>query len=128
MYCLDTNFLISFLKGDMNTLEKYDELSQSFVAVTSISAAELFEGAFLYKDQEEIKRVESLLRSFEILPFDLAAAKKFGELNRNLRQIGKPTELRDHLIASIVLVHGLTLITQNKKDFENIKGLKIEAW
>jgi len=34
----------------------------------------------------------------------------------------------DLLIAASALVHGLTLVTQNVKDFVHISGLAVEDW
>jgi len=34
----------------------------------------------------------------------------------------------DLKIASIVLVHGATLLTNNVRDFEKVPGLKVEDW
>jgi len=42
----------------------------------------------------------------------------------NLRK-GKKIKTSDAIIAATALVYGYTIITNNEKDFANIKGLKI---
>jgi tRNA(fMet)-specific endonuclease VapC len=34
----------------------------------------------------------------------------------------------DRMIAATPLVHGLTLVTQNGKDFADVPGLELEVW
>jgi tRNA(fMet)-specific endonuclease VapC len=34
----------------------------------------------------------------------------------------------DLMIASVALVHDLTLVTHNTRDFQNIPGLRLEDW
>jgi tRNA(fMet)-specific endonuclease VapC len=42
--------------------------------------------------------------------------------------MGKPTGEVDALIAATAMAHEATLVTSNKKHFENIEGLKVEVW
>ena len=72
-------------------------------------------------------RLQILLTSYSrltVLPFDAAAAAKFGEL----RQQHKRTGTMDLKIASIVLVNNAKLLTRNLKDFRSITGLVAEDW
>jgi len=41
---------------------------------------------------------------------------------------GRPRSTEDVLIAATCLVHGLTLVTHNRDDFEDIPGLQSEDW
>lgn len=67
----------------------------------------------------------------ELLPvasFDLEAAIEFGEIQRELRQIGKPTGEVDALIAALARSRNDVLVTNNIKDFINIPRLQLEDW
>jgi tRNA(fMet)-specific endonuclease VapC len=72
-------------------------------------------------------RLIKLFRFFagwRILPFDDAAAAQFDLLRSQRIRIST----MDLKIASIVMVHGATLLSDNVRDFEKIPGLIIENW
>jgi tRNA(fMet)-specific endonuclease VapC len=39
-----------------------------------------------------------------------------------------PGPTADLMIASVALVHNLTLVTHNTADFQNIPGLRLDDW
>jgi tRNA(fMet)-specific endonuclease VapC len=60
-----------------------------------------------------------------ILPFDEAAVVEYQKLPVQLiRRIGS----RDARIAAIALAHGATVMTANKRDFQQVPGLIIADW
>lgn len=61
---------------------------------------------------------------FEIVPFDKAAADRFDELKAAKVRIGTS----DLKIAAIALVQNALLLTANKRDFEQVPGLRFENW
>ena len=54
--------------------------------------------------------------------------RKFGELQAALFDAGKPAPEMDLLIAATALVHDLTLVTHNVRDFANVPGLMVQDW
>ena len=72
--------------------------------------------------------IADLLQEVTILDFDLACAEKFGEINGDLLSKGITVPALDLLIASVALVHNLTLVTHNTADFQNIPNLRLEDW
>ena len=56
-----------------------------------------------------------------VVPFDFECAKIFGTIKSKLRKLGKPTGEMDALIAATAMVNKATLITTNKKHFEEPK-------
>ncbi len=64
------------------------------------------------------------LARLQILTYDQQAMHRFEELCKRKIKIGR-TDLR---IASIVLQHGLILVTRNLHDFQQVPGLQIEDW
>jgi tRNA(fMet)-specific endonuclease VapC len=75
-----------------------------------------------------LQGVEDLLKDVVVLDVTEDTARKFGELRAGLLDSGRPTPEMDLLIAASALVHGLTLVTQNVKDFVHISGLAVEDW
>jgi tRNA(fMet)-specific endonuclease VapC len=72
-------------------------------------------------------RLTGLFRFFadwRILPFDDLAADMFQSLRGQRIRIGT----MDLKIASIVLVHDATLLSNNLRDFEKVPGLRVEDW
>ncbi|WP_333571687.1 type II toxin-antitoxin system VapC family toxin [Sphingomonas sp.] len=65
--------------------------------------------------------VERFFRLVEPLPFDTAAADAYARLPFRRARL-------DRLIAAQALAAGLTLITNNERDFADIPDLKLENW
>ncbi len=67
--------------------------------------------------------------SFRALPFDAAAARRFGWVAANLRQAGrKPAaQAYDALIAAVALANELPRYTVDPADFQDIDGLTVRS-
>jgi predicted nucleic acid-binding protein len=63
-----------------------------------------------------------------IVPFDSAAAKCAAYLMAERKHRGRPGELRDTMIAGIVLASHATLATRNVKHFEDIASSVVNPW
>jgi tRNA(fMet)-specific endonuclease VapC len=127
MACLDTDFLVAYLRKDLAAKGKLEELESKRepLYTTIINAFELYKGAYKSKDPKtELARVDALLDAFFLLVLDRNSAKDAGALGNKSNPIGES----DLLIASIALVNKQTLITRNKKHFERIPGLHVEDW
>lgn len=127
MVCLDTDFLVAYLRKDFAAKSKLEELEsvQEPLHTTIINAYELYKGAYKSKDSNsELAKVNTLLDAFFLLALDRDSAKAAGALDDKSNPIGES----DLLIASIALANKQTLITRNKKHFERIPGLQVEGW
>jgi toxin FitB len=58
------------------------------------------------------------------LPWEAETGLRWAELLARLRTAGRAMPIKDSLIAATALVHGLTVATRNRADFENA-GVKI---
>jgi len=63
-----------------------------------------------------------------VLSFDQDGAEQFGRVRGSLLQQGISVPTADLMIASVALVHNLTLVTHNTADFQNIPGLRLDDW
>lgn len=63
-----------------------------------------------------------------VIDFDAHCAERFGQTRAVLRRQGIEVNTVDLMIASPALVHDLTLVTHNSKDFVNIPNLRLEDW
>ena len=128
-YILDTDILIYFLKGQVNVVEKITGISGDQIGTTIINQSELLFGAFnSIKKKENLKKIEPFLQELTIISFCTHSAYLFAQQKALLKKQGKIIADLDLMIASIVLHHGCTLITNNTRHFERIKTLKIENW
>ena len=128
MILLDTNIVVAFLNGDNSILKRIkDEIDR--IALSSLVVAELDYGAKAsQRAKENLEKLYRFLDVVQVVPFDIECAKIYGSIKSKLRNIGKPTGEVDVLIAATAMAHKATLVTANKKHFENIEGLKIEVW
>lgn len=136
MACLDTSLLLD-LSGrggrglQQRARRKLEELHAAgeALATTRFTVAELWVGIerSAAPGKEQIA-VQQLLRPLVILDFDETGARAFGRLVSYLQVRGLTTGDMDALIASIALVSGHSIVTQNTRPFENIPGLKVEGY
>jgi len=64
------------------------------------------------------------VRKLHCLPWEAESGLRWAELLASLRASGRAMPIKDSLIASTALVHGLTVVTRNRADFEKA-GVKV---
>ncbi len=135
MACLDTTILIDLLgrrsARKRQAVRKIEELAEKGQALTTtrFNVAELYVGlARSVRPEEDEEAISTLLREFEVLEFNDAAARVFGSITGFLQQIGKPAGDMDVLIAATAMVHGQSLITRNARHFKDIPHLIVEDY
>ena len=72
--------------------------------------------------------IRDFLTASLVHDIDLAVAERFGDLRASLLDGGRVVGELDLLNASVALVHNLTLVTHNTKDYASIPGLTVEDW
>jgi tRNA(fMet)-specific endonuclease VapC len=99
------------------------------LAIPSVVLAELYAGAYKHPNPPGLLVLNSdLLRDVTVLDFDSACAEQFGRVRGTLLQQGISVSRMDLLIASVALVHNLTLVTHNTADYQHIPGLRLYDW
>jgi tRNA(fMet)-specific endonuclease VapC len=68
------------------------------------------------------------LSNIEIKPFDSQAAEEYGIVRTELEKVGQPIGPLDTQIAAHARSLGLTLVTNNTREFKRISKLIIEDW
>jgi tRNA(fMet)-specific endonuclease VapC len=129
-YLLDTNACIRYLNARSELLkQRLDATPSEALTVCSIVEAELFFGAAKSRaPQQTLQTQQAFLEKFRSLPFDTEAALRYGVLRADLERRGTPIGANDLMIASIALTHGLTLVTNDLREFTSVDGLLIEDW
>ena len=109
---LDTDILIDYLRGRPEAIAYLDRLTNPlFISV--ITVGELYAGV---RDGAERSRLDSFLLAFTIIPIDQATAVTGGLLRRDYGK-SHGMGLADALIGATAQVHGLTLVSLNRKHF-----------
>ncbi len=131
MVCLDTSFLIDYLRQNPaaeKRLRYYEEKYEP-LTTTPINAAELYEGAYSAKAKKgEVAKVRGMLEHLELLDLNPVVCERYGQLSNDLKSKGTPIGDLDTLIASAAVSHKQILLTRNKTDFERLPGLVVESW
>jgi predicted nucleic acid-binding protein len=136
MIILDTNVLSAFMRSvpDPNVVSWIDRQAQSSIWTNSITVFEIQTGLQVMPAGK--KRV-SLSEDFErlldriehrVAVFDEEAARLAAELSAMRRKKGRSGELRDTMIAGIVLAHHASLATRNVAHFADISATVVNPW
>jgi predicted nucleic acid-binding protein len=136
MIILDTNVLSALMHStpDKNVVPWLDQQPRSSIWTTSITALEVRFGLQIMASG---KRRSALVEAFEgvlekighrVIPFDASAAQQAGDLMASRHKRGRPGELRDTMIAGIVLVQHATLATRNTTHFADVSIQLIDPW
>lgn len=127
MYLLDTNVCLDFALARSEALR--DRVRSAFprgLSISAVTLAELRVGArHKGADPDDEKRLDTLMRVLDLRDFDAAAAEAYGRIARPL---GLKRRSFDRLIAAHALALGFTLVTNNRRDFADVPGLKVENW
>ena len=129
MHAIDTNTLIYFFRGEGRVKERLLATRPSQIAVPTAVVYELEVGLAKSIDAEKRRaQLLNLLDRVRLLPLGPEEARVAGRVRAELEQKGTPIGPIDSLIAGTALHHGATLITRNVKEFERVKGLRVEDW
>jgi toxin FitB len=135
MFLLDTNVISDLRRprgGDRRVAEwaarvRHDDIFLSAITILEIEAGTLLrqrrdphQGAILraWIDDQILPRFAG-----RILAVDTAVAQRCARLH-----VPDPRPERDALIAATALVHGLTMVTRNVKDFQGMGVRWLNPW
>lgn len=126
---LDTNICVYIInERPARVLERFKRFAVSDLGVSGITVAELAFGVAKSQSARNRSALETFLLPLSVAPFDLAAAFAYGELRAELERRGKAIEPLDIQIAAHALCLGVTLVTNNEREFRKVPGLKVENW
>ena len=129
-YMLDTNICRYLIKQKPEkVLRHFKAHSVGEIGISSITLAELRYGVERSQQvQKNRQALEEFTLPLEIAAFDEAAAEVYGSVRAGLEQAGTPVGSMDMLIGAHALSLGVTLVTNNLREFEKIKNLKVVDW
>ena len=80
------------------------------------------------KPEHNLQQVEDFVSRLTVLEYGNKAAAHYGDIRAVLERKGTPIGVNDLHIAGHVRSEGLTLVTNNFKEFERVAGLRLENW
>jgi tRNA(fMet)-specific endonuclease VapC len=128
-YLLDTNIVIYVIKRKPIGALQLFNTHAGHMAISSITLAELLHGAAKSTAPERtLSVVEDFCSRLEVLTYGPKAAQHYGSIRASLEMIGKPIGINDIHIAGHARSEGLTLVTNNLREFERVPALQLENW
>jgi predicted nucleic acid-binding protein len=101
---------------------------QHEVAMDPVILGEIRFGILLLPRGKRRSRLERWfdagVKNLHCLPWEAESGLRWAELLASLRASGRAMPIKDSLIAVTALVHGLTVVTRNRTDFEKA-GVKV---
>lgn len=137
MILLDTNVISEFMLAvpDARVTRWMDCQPRSAIWTTSINLYEIRAGLLAMPAgrrraglESHFERILQVAIQGRILHFDTESAERAAELSAERRRQGRPVEIRDNLIAGIVLASHAKLATRNVKHFEEIASSLVNPW
>lgn len=128
-YMLDTNICIYVLKTvPLRLRDRFNALAAE-ICISSITYAELRYGVEKsIHVAENQKRLDRFTARIDILPFTLDAGAHYGQIRAELERAGTPIGGNDLLIGAHARSASLTIVTNNRREFDRISGLNVENW
>lgn len=127
-YLVDTDWVIHYVNGHVDIVQRLTNLQAAGLGLSVISLAELYEGVYYSRDPAESEKgLDHFLRVVSLVDLDAETARLFGRERGRLRATGRTVADLDLLIGATALRHDLTLLTNNRRHFEVIEGLRIES-
>ena len=128
-YMLDTNIVIYVIKRRPIEVMELFNLHAGQMCISSITLAELLHGAEKSsKPEHNMRQVEDFVSRLEVLEYGVKAASHYGDIRAVLEHKGTPIAVNDFHIAGHARSEGMTLVTNNLREFERVDALRLESW
>jgi tRNA(fMet)-specific endonuclease VapC len=129
-FLLDTNICIYIRqKRPEDVLRRFAKLDPGEAVISVITFGELLYGAA--KSAQRAAALERLRELVHLLPaiaLPESAAEAYGTIRADLETRGEKIGNNDLWIAAHARAAGLTLVTNNEREFRRVRGLKVQNW
>ena len=130
VYMLDTDISSYIMKrNNAMVLQRLQMVSMGDLAISAITKGELTFGVEVSPRMPQDRlALEGYLKHVEVFDYPADAAQHYGEIRATLKAEGTMIGANDLLIAAHARSLGLTLVTNNTREFGRVEGLKLENW
>jgi tRNA(fMet)-specific endonuclease VapC len=128
-YLLDTNIVSDLVRNPQGKAASHIRtVGEKQICTSIIVAAELRYGAAKKGSPRLSAQLDAVLGALEVLPLETPADESYGLLRTRLEQAGTPIGANDLLIAAQALALGCVIVTDNEREFSQVKGLRLQNW
>lgn len=129
-YMLDTDTCSYVMKRSSDPLlKRLRKTPVNEVCISVITNCELLFGVEISpRRHQDAAAVEAFLQYVEVLDFPNEASAHYAKIRAELKTRGMMIGANDLLIAAHARSLGLTLVTNNTREFGRVPKLKIENW
>lgn len=128
-YMLDTNICIFTIKNKPQVVREAFNRYHGQLAISTVTLMELIYGAEKSAaPQRNLAIVEGFAARLDVLDYDIQGAAHTAQLRAELAKAGTPIGPYDRMIAGHARARGLTLVTNNLREFQRVPGLRVEDW
>jgi tRNA(fMet)-specific endonuclease VapC len=129
-YLLDTNICIYIRRHrPPEVLTRFKRLKPGEAMLSVITYGELLYGAEKSQHRgQALQQLEELASLMPVMPLPLEAGHAYGAIRAALEARGEVIGNNDLWIAAHAKAAGLTLVTNNEREFRRVAGLKIQNW
>jgi len=130
LVCLDTDILVSLLRGDKAAERVIEEIEKEerTLRTTAITTYELLKGASISsKPEQNTLTVKNLLSNMRTYPLNDYACEEASRIYQTLQMTGTMIGEFDILIAGIVVYNNDTLVSRDEH-FQLVKNLDLKTW
>lgn len=129
-YLLDTNICIYIAKQrPPEVARRFARLAAGTVGMSLITYGELRYGAEKsVRGAEALATLEQLVELIPVLELSAVAGETYGTLRAHLERLGTPIGNNDLWIAAHAVALGVTLVSNNTREFERVPKLKLQNW
>lgn len=129
-YLLDTNICIYIRqKRPDEVLRRFRKLRPGEAVLSVITYGELLYGAAKsHRSVAALERLRELINLLPVLSLPETAAEAYGTIRAELEAKGEMIGNNDLWIAAHALGSKLTLVTNNEREFQRVRGLKVQNW
>ncbi|MDR7049623.1 tRNA(fMet)-specific endonuclease VapC [Duganella sp. 3397] len=128
-FMLDTNICIFTIKNKPAHAREQFIRQHGLMCISTVTLAELFYGVEKSANpSRNLAEVEGFAARLEVLDFDGHAAAHTGQIRAELTRNGTPIGPYDQMIAGHARSRGLIIVTNNRREFDRVPGLRVEDW
>ena len=129
-FLLDTNicFYIRRTKP-APVLRRFKALRHGEAVLSVITFGELLYGAEKSMNRPAaLQQLRELAEILPVMPLPQSAAETYGRIRAELERRGQMIGNNDLWISAHAKAAGLTLVTNNEREFRRVSGLKVQNW
>ena len=129
-FLLDTDICIYIQRQRPgNVWTRFQKLEPGDAAISVITWGELLYGAEKSKQRKKALELLAEFKTFvPVLPIPETAGNTYGIIRATLESLGRSIGNNDLWIAAHAKAAGLTVVTNNEREFRRIPGLKVQNW